>query len=53
MEHLESQIGATDIQLTDDVLDRIDELVPPGTNLNAFDAGWTAPALADRRLRRR
>ena len=53
MEHLESQIGATDIQLTDEVLDRIDELVPPGTNLNTFDAGWTPPALADRRLRRR
>ena len=53
MEHLESQIGATDIKLTDDVLDRIDELVPPGTNLNTFDAGWTPPALADRRLRRR
>jgi aryl-alcohol dehydrogenase-like predicted oxidoreductase len=53
MEHLESQIGATDVKLTDDVLDRIDELVPPGTNLNTFDAGWTPPALADRRLRRR
>ncbi len=53
MEHLESQIGATDVELTDDILDRIDELVPPGTNLNSFDAGWTPPALADRRLRRR
>jgi aryl-alcohol dehydrogenase-like predicted oxidoreductase len=53
MEHLESQIGAADIQLTDDVLDRIDELVPPGTNLNAPDAGWLPPAVADRTLRRR
>ena len=53
MEHLESQIGAADIRLTDDVLDRIDELVPPGTNLNAPDAGWLPPALADPKLRRR
>ena len=38
---------------SDDVLDRIDEIVPPGTNLNPADAGWTNPALADAWRRRR
>jgi len=52
MEQLESQLGAADVKLSDDVLDRIDEIVPPGTNLNATDAGWQNPALS-RAARRR
>jgi aryl-alcohol dehydrogenase-like predicted oxidoreductase len=53
MEHLESQLTAADVTLTDDVLDRIDEIVPPGINLNPGDGGYTPPALADPSLRRR
>ena len=53
MEQLESQLGATDIVLGTDVLDAIDEIVPPGTNLNPVDAGWSPPALADTTQRRR
>ncbi len=53
MEQLTSQLGAVDQVLTDDVLDRIDEIVPPGTSFSAADAGWTPPALADAGLRRR
>jgi aryl-alcohol dehydrogenase-like predicted oxidoreductase len=45
MEHLESQLTAADVELSDAVLDRIDELVPPGTNVNAADGGWANPAL--------
>jgi aryl-alcohol dehydrogenase-like predicted oxidoreductase len=45
MEQLESQLGAADVQLDDALLDRIDEIVPPGTNVNPADAGWTNPAL--------
>ena len=30
MEQLESQLGAADVELSDEVLDRIDEIVPPG-----------------------
>jgi aryl-alcohol dehydrogenase-like predicted oxidoreductase len=41
MEHLESQLAALDVQLSPQVLDRIDEIVPPGTNLNTADAGWS------------
>jgi aryl-alcohol dehydrogenase-like predicted oxidoreductase len=46
MEQLESQLGAADVTLSDDILERIDEIVPPGTNLNATDAGWQNPALS-------
>jgi hypothetical protein len=45
MEHLESQLSATDVVLTDDVLDRIDEIVPPGVTLNPADNGWVSPSL--------
>lgn len=53
MEHLESQLGAVDVALSTDVLDRIDEIVPPGVTLSRFDQGYVAPALADPLLRRR
>jgi aryl-alcohol dehydrogenase-like predicted oxidoreductase len=53
MEHLESQLGAADISLTSDVLDRIDQIVPPGVTLTRADAGYAPPELADARLRRR
>ena len=53
MEQLESQLGAADVTLSDDVLDKIDEIVPPGTNANAADRGWQPPSLADPSLRRR
>ena len=52
MEQLESQLGAADVRLDDAVLDRIDEIVAPGTNLNPADAGWTNPALAPAARRR-
>jgi aryl-alcohol dehydrogenase-like predicted oxidoreductase len=53
MEQLESQLPAAAIRLGDDVLDRIDEIVEPGADLYRGDSGWTPPALADQRLRRR
>jgi aryl-alcohol dehydrogenase-like predicted oxidoreductase len=53
MEHLESQLGAVDVTLDSDLLDRIDEIVPPGQNLNPADAGYTPPAIADASQRRR
>ncbi len=52
-EQLEGQLGAVDVTLDDDVLDRIDVLVPPGTNLNADDAGWQPPSIALAWRRRR
>jgi aryl-alcohol dehydrogenase-like predicted oxidoreductase len=53
MEHLESQLTAADIRLESAVLDRIDELVPPGTNVNPGDAGYIPPSLTDASKRRR
>ncbi|HLH28274.1 MAG TPA: aldo/keto reductase, partial [Acidimicrobiales bacterium] len=53
MEHLESQLPALDLRLDADVLDRIDEIVPPGTDLQATDVGWTPPAVSDAGRRRR
>ena len=35
------------------LLDRIDEIVPPGTTSTRADAGWTPPAVADASRRRR
>ncbi len=53
MEQLEGQLGAADVRLDAGVLDRIDELVPPGTNLNSADAGYQPPALTASWRRRR
>jgi len=53
MEQLESQLAAPEIRLDASLLDRIDEIVPPGTNLNAADAGWEPPSLLLPSLRRR
>jgi diketogulonate reductase-like aldo/keto reductase len=52
MEHLESQLSAADVQLSDEVLDRIDEIVPPGVNMNPADGGWQNPALVPGARRR-
>ena len=54
MEHLESPARRRPTcSCPTSVLDRIDEIVPPGTNLNPADAGWTNPWLADAWHRRR
>ncbi len=52
MEQLESQLGATDVQLEEALLDRIDEIVAPGSTINPTDAGWSNPALAATARRR-
>jgi aryl-alcohol dehydrogenase-like predicted oxidoreductase len=45
LEHLESQLPAIDVELDDELLDRIDAIVPPGVNLNHADSGYANPAL--------
>jgi aryl-alcohol dehydrogenase-like predicted oxidoreductase len=52
MEHLESQLAAADVVLSEEVLDRIDEIVPPGVNVNPADGGWANPALEPAARRR-
>lgn len=53
MEHFESQIGTTQVKLSAEVLDRIDKIVPPGTNVVFSDNGYVPPSLLDPKLRRR
>ena len=53
MEQLTSQLGAMDVTLDADTLDRIDEIVPPGTNFSWADAGYTPPGVANPKPRRR
>ena len=52
MEHLETQLAAADVVLTHDVLDRIDEIVPPGTTINPADSSFNNPALEPAARRR-
>ena len=52
MEHLESQLAAADVRLDAALLDRIDEIVPPGTNVNPDDGGWQNPDLEPAARRR-
>ena len=51
-EQLDGLLGAADVHLDADVLDRIDEIVPPGTNLNPADIGWAPPGLRAEERRR-
>jgi hypothetical protein len=52
MEQLESQLGAADVTLSKEVLDRIDEIVPPGSSFSASDIGWQNPGLTPQARRR-
>ncbi len=52
MEQLEGLLES-DVALDDETLDRIDALVPPGTNVNRGEAGWAHPALGQAWRRRR
>ncbi|MGV9823270.1 aldo/keto reductase [Nocardia xishanensis] len=51
-EHLDTYLAAADTTLGDDILDRIDEIVPPGTVFSERDTGKIPDALADPALRR-
>jgi aryl-alcohol dehydrogenase-like predicted oxidoreductase len=54
IEQLESQLSVLERPtLPGDVLDRIDEIVAPGTNVNQADTGWDPPWLTDPSQRRR
>jgi aryl-alcohol dehydrogenase-like predicted oxidoreductase len=53
MEQLESQLSAVDVTLSTDILDAIDDIVPPGVTLTRVDNGYLPPALQDPFLRRR
>jgi aryl-alcohol dehydrogenase (NADP+) len=53
MDHLDGLLTGLDVTLTDDILDRIDEIVPPGTDIGTLDQAYQPPALENPGLRRR
>jgi len=53
LEHLDSQLAAADTILSPEILDAIDEIVPPGVDLAPAEKNDTPPALLDPTLRRR
>jgi aryl-alcohol dehydrogenase-like predicted oxidoreductase len=53
MEQLDGILTAGAPALADDVLDRIDELVPPGTDVSGADGGWVPPWIEQAWRRRR
>ncbi|MFF0338250.1 aldo/keto reductase [Kribbella sp. NPDC004875] len=53
MAHLDDLLAGVDVRLSNDLLDRIDELVPPGTDVGTLDQAYRSPAVTDPTLRRR
>jgi aryl-alcohol dehydrogenase-like predicted oxidoreductase len=53
MEQLDDLLAGVDVTLTDEILDRIDEIVPPGTDVGTLDMAYRTPALQRQDLRRR
>ena len=52
MEQFDGQLAAADVVLEADVLDRIDQIVAPGTTVNPVDNSFDNPALAPTARRR-
>jgi len=53
MDHLDGLLAGLDVALSDDVLDRIDKIVPPGIDIGTLDQAYQPPALENPGLRRR
>ncbi|MFJ1754715.1 aldo/keto reductase [Kitasatospora sp. NPDC088134] len=52
LDQLTGLLDGADLVLDDAALDRIDEIVPPGTDLYRADGAWQSPALAPAARRR-
>jgi hypothetical protein len=53
MAHLDDLLAGVDTTLDDEILDQIDEIVPPGTDIGALDMAYVPPAISSLPLRRR
>jgi aryl-alcohol dehydrogenase-like predicted oxidoreductase len=53
MSHLDDLLAGVDVTLTDEILDRIDETDPPGTDIGTLHQDYRPPALQRANLRRR
>jgi len=52
MEQLDDLLADADVTLTDEILDQIDEIVRPGTDVGSLDMAYRPPALQQLALRR-
>lgn len=53
MDHLDDLLAGAQITLSEEVLDQIDAIVPPGTDVGTLDMAYIPPAVGQARLRRR
>jgi len=53
MAHLDDALAGAGVVLGDDVLDQIDKIVPPGTDVGRLDMDYNTPPILDASLRRR
>ena len=53
MAHLDDLLAGAETALDDEILDQIDEIVPPGTDIGALDMAYAPPAISSVSLRRR
>jgi aryl-alcohol dehydrogenase-like predicted oxidoreductase len=53
MEQLDDLLASAHVTLDDEILDRIDEIAPPGTDAGPNDVAYTPPAISSASLRRR
>lgn len=53
MQHLDDLLAGAEVRLSEDVLDRIDQIVPPGVDVGLNEANYMPPALVRPELRRR
>lgn len=53
MEHFDDLLAASEVRLTDEILDQIDAIVPPGTDIGPLEANYNPPAILKAALRRR
>lgn len=52
MEHLDDVLAGAEVVLDDAILDRIDEIVPPGSDVGVLEAAYNPPSLTDVQRRR-
>ncbi|MGW2280991.1 aldo/keto reductase [Streptomyces sp. NPDC001770] len=53
MAHLDDLLAGAEVSLSDEILDRIDAVVPPGTDIGRLDMAYDPPAIQQAALRRR
>jgi aryl-alcohol dehydrogenase (NADP+) len=53
MQHLDDLLAGAEVRLNDEILDRIDQIVPPGIDVAPNGAAYNPPAILRTDLRRR